>query len=549
MSTINDYSTNISKNIYSNFMLSSIIEQLPIGVMVLDNQFNITIFNSIQESITKMNYESVINKNFFDIFPYLFSIELNTRLKNIFDTGESISITEFPFYNSKDNKNYIYINININVLKTEKEGHQIILFTMEKLKEIESIKVKEKVDLPEQDDIYYRNLIEFLPAAIFLHIEGKIIFCNSATAKLLGFDSPEELIGREICSFISPECREIVIKRIELVQKYGKSAPLIEEKFIKADGTNIYIQATSGRFPYKGIMASLSVALDISEHKKAEELQKKIKENYRLLSEAKKFDILKTEFFTNISHELRTPLNVILGAIQLLNYYHKIGINEEKSDQYLNSIKQNCFRILRLINNLIDITKMDSGYFEITPSNYNIVNIVENITLSVAEYAENKSINLIFDTDVEEKFISCDPDKIERIMLNLISNSIKFTNSNGSIFINIYDKGDHVIISVKDTGIGIPEDNLSIIFERFRQANKSLARNREGSGIGLSLVKSLVEMHGGKISVKSSWGKGSEFIISLPSVTTSESISSFPNNPIMEDYAERINIEFSDIYP
>lgn len=530
-------------------MLSSIIEQLPIGVMVLDNQFNITIFNSIQESITKMNYESVINKNFFDIFPYLFSIELNTRLKSIFDTGESISITEFPFYNSKDNKNYIYINININVLKTEKEGHQIILFTMEKLKEIESIKVKEKVDLPEQDDIYYRNLIEFLPAAIFLHIEGKIIFCNSATAKLLGFDSPEELIGREICSFISPECREIVIKRIELVQKYGKSAPLIEEKFIKADGTNIYIQATSGRFPYKGIMASLSVALDISEHKKAEELQKKIKENYRLLSEAKEFDILKTEFFTNISHELRTPLNVILGAIQLLNYYHKIGINEEKSDQYLNSIKQNCFRILRLINNLIDITKMDSGYFEITPSNYNIVNIVENITLSVAEYAENKSINLIFDTDVEEKFISCDPDKIERIMLNLISNSIKFTNPNGSIFINIYDKGDHIIISVKDTGIGIPEDNLSIIFERFRQANKSLARNREGSGIGLSLVKSLVEMHGGKISVKSSWGKGSEFIISLPSVTTSESISSFPNNPIMEDYAERINIEFSDIYP
>lgn len=529
-------------------MFNNIIEHLSVGVMVLDCEFNIIIFNSSQESITKVNQKNVINRNFFDVFPHLFSVEFKTRLINIFNTEESISLVKFPFYNWKDSESCIYVNISIKVLKDVKGSPNSILFTMEEFKQDEVMKIEGREYLLDQNDIYYRNLIEFLPAAIFLHLDGKIIFCNSATAKLLGLNSADELIDKEICSFVSPEYHEIATKRIELVQKNGEFAPLIEEKFIKADGTEIYIQATSGRFPYKGIMASLSVALDISEHKKAEELQEKIEENCRLLSELKEFANLKTEFFANISHELRTPLNVILGAIQLLNCYHKAGINGEKSNQYLNSIKQNCFRLLRLVNNLIDITKMDSGYFEINPTNHNIVSIVENITLSVAEYVENKSIDLVFDTDIEEKIISCDPDKIERIMLNLISNAIKFTNPNGSIFINMYDKGDHIIISIKDTGIGISKDKLPIIFERFRQADKSLARNREGSGIGLSLVKSLVEMHGGKISVKSSFGKGTEFIIELPAITAAESSSSLPNDPVIENHVERINIEFSDIY-
>lgn len=529
-------------------MLYSIIENLPVGVMVLDHKFNITIFNSIQESMLKIDRTNAIGKNFFDVFPYQFNSEIKARIRNVFNTGETITLTEFPFYTSDYDKNYMYLSIKISILNNEEDLPNSILFTMEECKNPDIIKQKEDEDLLQQNDSYYRKLIEFLPAAIFVHVNGKVIFCNTAMVKLLGLNSPDELINKTVYSFISHESHEVVTQRIELVQKHGQFAPLIEEKFIKADGTEIHIQVTSGRFPYKGIMASLSVVQDISEHKKAAELQEKIKENCRLLSEAREFDKLKTEFFANISHELRTPLNVILGAIQLLNYYDRMDINKEKSKQYLSSIKQNCFRLLRLVNNLIDITKMDSGYFEIDPSNYNIVNVVENITLSVAEYVENKSINLVFDTDVEEKFMSCDPDKIERIMLNLISNSIKFTNPNGSIFVNMYDKGDHVIISVKDTGIGIPKDKLSIIFERFRQVDKSLTRNHEGSGIGLSLVKSLVEMHGGEISVRSSYGEGTEFIIKLPAIVVTKNGISLPNHPIKESYVERINIEFSDIY-
>ena len=276
------------------------------------------------------------------------------------------------------------------------------------------------------------------------------------------------------------------------------------------------------------------------------------KEKERLLNKAVEYEKLRTEFFANISHELRTPLNVIFCAEQMLDM---IVNNDNKDDQirinkYLFTIKQNSYRLLRLINNLIDITKMDAGYFEVTLSNNDIIKIVEDITLSVAEYAHNKNINLIFDTEEEEKIIACDPDKIERIVLNLLSNSIKFTPADGSIYVNMYMKNSKVVISVKDSGIGIDNNMQKLIFERFIQVDKSTSRRNEGSGIGLSLVKSLVEMHNGHISVTSEFGKGSEFRVELPDVqiqTPIPKIESFNVNESKKNI-EMINLEFSDIY-
>ncbi|GCD10241.1 hypothetical protein Ctaglu_18640 [Clostridium tagluense] len=157
---------------------------------------------------------------------------------------------------------------------------------------------------------------------------------------------------------------------------------------------------------------------------------------------------------------------------------------------------------------------------------------------------------MIFDTETEEKIIACDPDKIERIILNLLSNAIKFTPSKGYIYVNIYDGQDKTIISVKDTGIGIKEDMKNLIFQRFIQVDKSTSRNREGSGIGLSLVKSLVELHNGKIDLITSIGNGSEFIIELPNTqvktvnTNPENLQESKNNKNLE----LINLELSDIY-
>ena len=169
----------------------------------------------------------------------------------------------------------------------------------------------------------------------------------------------------------------------------------------------------------------------------------------------------------------------------------------------INIIKQNCYRFTKLVNNIIDVSKIESGFLKLNLSNENIVNIIENIVQSVSDYIKVKGLNIVFDTNTEEKIIACDPDKVERIIINLISNAIKFTNASGSIFVNIIDKGDTVEISVKDTGIGMDKKHLNNIFKRFHQVDKSLSRNTEGSGIGLSLVRSIVKLHGGKISAES----------------------------------------------
>lgn len=274
-------------------------------------------------------------------------------------------------------------------------------------------------------------------------------------------------------------------------------------------------------------------------------------ENKRLLEETVQYDKLKTEFIANMSHELRTPLNIIFSTAQLFNVLISKGedLNTDKIRNYTSSIKQNCYRLLRLVNNLIDMTKIDSGFMKLDLRNQNIVQVAEEITQSTAEYVQQMSRTIIFDTDQEEKVMAFDAEKLERILLNLISNATKFTKPGDEIKVTLYDKDDHIIISVKDTGRGIPEEKLSEIFQRFKQVDSLLSRSHEGSGIGLSIVKALVEMHEGTIEVKSKYEEGTEFIICLP-------VKVLPDNNDMEvkgeftnqANVENINIEFSDIY-
>ena len=202
-------------------------------------------------------------------------------------------------------------------------------------------------------------------------------------------------------------------------------------------------------------------------------------ENKRLLEELVKYDKLKTEFIANMSHELKTPLNIIFSTAQLFSLYiskDENSDNVDKLNKYTNSIKQNCYRLLRLVNNLIDITKLDSGFMELNLKNQNIVEVIEGITLSTVDYIKSMSRTIIFDTDIEEKIMAFDEEKIERILLNLISNATKFTKPGDTIEVSVYDKDDHVIISVKDNGRGIPEDKLSQIFQRFKQVDPLLSR-------------------------------------------------------------------------
>ena len=274
-----------------------------------------------------------------------------------------------------------------------------------------------------------------------------------------------------------------------------------------------------------------------------------IKKKNDMNKELQKLLISHEEFIANISHELKTPLNVIFSAIQLFQMYCHNGSLDKRRDtivKYLDSMKLNSYRLSKLINNIVDSSKIQAGFFRLNLSNNNIVEVVEDIVMSVTNITDIKGLQIIFDTDVEENIIACDPEMIQRIVLNLISNAIKFSKVGDEIFVDVKDKNEFVEISVKDNGIGIEEKNLEMIFRRFKQVDKSLSRNVEGTGIGLSLVKSIVELHSGRIYAESEFGKGSKFTVLLPTVKVLRENMIYSNKVRSED--ENIQVELSDVY-
>lgn len=267
---------------------------------------------------------------------------------------------------------------------------------------------------------------------------------------------------------------------------------------------------------------------------------------------------VRTKSFTDISHELKTPLYVIFSSVQLIESYKLSDLAPEvyssKISAQIKLIRQNCYRFMRIINNLMDISRYDNGFLKGKFNSCDIVKLISSIALSVERYVEEKGIQLIFISETKSRDVLCDPEMIERIILNLISNSVKFTDKNGKITISIKDEKDKIIITIEDTGAGIPPDKLNYIFERFNHVEDKGNHNPDGSGIGLSLVNAFVKIHGGIISVTSEVSVGTVFHICLP-VNQENQLPIHGNEPIDDIYQEnnsklvkRIRIEFSDIY-
>lgn len=257
---------------------------------------------------------------------------------------------------------------------------------------------------------------------------------------------------------------------------------------------------------------------------------------------------LKLDFFANLSHELRTPINLISSTIQLIKLnLTKLSPQEaNKLYKYIDIMEINSLRLVRLINNLLDSTRIDAGFISFNPINADIVAFIEGICDSIVEFTEFNNMNLVFDTDKEEEVVLFDPDIIERTMLNLLSNAVKFNKKYGNIYVNLCTEDDKVTITVRDEGRGIPKEKVNCIFERFEQVQSKNRTEKQGSGIGLYLVKSLVTLHGGTIKVNSKVNQGSEFIVVIPKQVLKNG-EEFLMKKNEEVRYRRANIEFSDI--
>lgn len=231
---------------------------------------------------------------------------------------------------------------------------------------------------------------------------------------------------------------------------------------------------------------------------------------------------IQEDFLLNISHDLRSPLNVILSAMQCYD--------DVKCNDHLNIIKRNCYKMLKLVNNLIDTTKLCKKYYNLNLINMDIISLIEGDIELIDKYAKQKNISLVFDTNVEECVMAIDPDAVDRIITNLLSNSIKFSPEDSNIYIN-----------------GIPLNDQKNIFNRFIQSSNNKNSEHKGSGIGLDLVRYLTEAHNGNVRLISEENKGCEFILEIPIRKAEEAKSKIKEMESIKK-VDVLEIEFSDIY-
>lgn len=504
---------------------------------------NETVINIGQIFLNMVEYtaEELINKNISEVFGIL-KVGSGTVLENVDKSDREC----FLFTKSLEVR-----FVSIHVLKDNKE---IIYFFTEK----PCSRIEEKFK-------YICQLCTDNMAGIAIYTVPDLILLKASQRYLDTFDEPNNKLvntaGKKIYEIITgwkgSEAEDVFRRVISTgksmqVKEYCHNdfkrgtayidadiSPILEEgkvKYIVSKTTEVTDIVISREYLKKQseMVESQNKLLLQSEYEKNEALEKAIE--------------MKDEFLSIISHEFRTPLTIISTAVQTLNsiYYDDLS---DKVKKYLDTIEQNTLRQLRLVNNLLDITRAKARHIKINKKNIDIVFLTKAITESVYTFALQKGVSLSFESSISKEVIGIDDEKYERILLNLLSNAIKFTPAGKSINVKLRSTKNNICIEVKDNGIGVPAEKINVIFERFGQVDSSLSRQAEGTGIGLSLVKEFVEALDGSISVTSKLGKGSVFTILLPKgKVTEEHYEKYSVDLIEDRLIQTINVEFSDIY-
>lgn len=347
------------------------------------------------------------------------------------------------------------------------------------------------------------SIMENSADAIFItNKQGKYIYTNKEVSTLLGYTS-EEMKSKTIADITNPSKQEEIFKIFNQVLNEGKGYSEIE--LLKKDGNYISTDLNAVILPDGTIYGSCR---NITERKRAESELIKAKEK------AEESDRLKSAFLSNMSHEIRTPMNGILGFAELLK---EPNLSTDDQQDFIQTIQISGERMLNTINNIVDISKIESGLTKVDIKETDINEKIEFTYKFFKQEVENKGLKFSYKTSLpsKEAIIRTDTEKVYGILTNLVKNALKFT-FDGSIEFGYEKKGAFLEFFVKDTGIGIPENQIEQIFERFRQGSESRNRGYEGSGLGLSISKTYVEMLGGRIWIESEEGLGSTFYFTIP---------------------------------
>jgi PAS domain S-box-containing protein len=366
---------------------------------------------------------------------------------------------------------------------------------------------------------FFAELMDNTPDVIyFKNKEGRIVLVNKAYAKGLGVTS-EEVVGKTDFDFFSKTRAQVMQEDDLWVIKNKK--PIIDkvERATRPDGEDNYVSTTKiPRFDKKGkVIGLIGITRDITRRRRLEQLEEDKKEMQRKINALEEVNRMKSEFISIVSHELRTPLAIINQVVMIL-LDELVGKLNEKQKAITIKAKKSIMRLSHMINKLLDISRMQRGALQLNYALVDLKSLLKDIGDSFQEIAYQKGINIKYDFCQKEVNVFCDPERIMQVVSNLFDNAIKFTEEKGKIKLELKSYRDQIKVGVFDTGIGIPKNKLSKIFEKFIQVSGLSRSNKEGVGLGLALVKDIIEKHRGKIWIKSNVGVGSKFYFSLPLV-------------------------------
>lgn len=351
-----------------------------------------------------------------------------------------------------------------------------------------------------ENEIMFKDFFKSIPIPIFILSSAtlRIIYCNKVFLNLIGEENLKDVINKKVSFFINlDEEITFINKNIEKKIYRGCIENNDNKKHLNLEVVDY--NKENGEIVFS--VTDTTTIMDMNLIKESIE-EKILKERIR------------TDFLSNISHDLKTPINVIYSAIQLENIFTESN-NINSLKKYNSISKQNCLALMKLTNNLIDNSRIQADYLHPTFERVNIVDFIEDIVFGLVDYAKEKSISLIFDTNNEEIFLDIDENFMQRIMLNLISNSIKFTKIGGEIYVKVIEKENDIEIIIKDNGVGMDENFINKVFVKYTMGKNNDRIKEKGSGIGLFVVKNLVELQKGKIKINSKEGEGTEFVISF----------------------------------
>lgn len=538
----------IDKRNYTIEDLEELLDKIPYEIFIKDTNGIYQYVNLATEKKLGIKKEEIIGKNDYDIRPKTLAHICDESDKSVLENGDKEFVEDKIINDNIETRYEIFKALLNNDKDKVKIGGIAKFISEDKSLQISinenSNKIMNNPKILNSSSVYY-GILKDLKSAVKCNEVGLYLYDKNKNAMILN-----NHFGEDEAFF---EESYNITMNIEKNYFYNYECK-IEEKLNFNSVKYIYLLKINNN-----LLGCIHIYYENKPKKINEEFIKYICiilsfiKDKKNLKHAVEIESLKSEFFANLSHEFKTPLNIILSTVQLVMNY--IEVNNEYPDynmfnKCLSNIKQNSYRILKIANNLIDMSKIDGNFYSINMGNYNIVEVVENIVQSLAEYMKDNKRNIIFDTMEEEIITACDPDQIERIILNVLSNAMKFTSHGGNIYVDmeVNDRCNKVIIKISNDGEKINFEDRLRIFERFTQSESLLTRRTEGTGIGLTLVKSLVKLHNGEVYVNTEFEEGTQFCIELPI----RKMKNFKNNNVREksivSKVEKFNIEFSDIY-